>query len=275
MSKIIVITGASDGIGAAGARRLRASGHTVVVVGRSPEKTQAVARELDSDFFIADFTSLAAVRKLAADLDAGYPRIDVLVNNAGGVFGDRTRTVDGFEKTLQVNHLAPFLLTNLLMDRLLGSRASVIQTSSSGARLFGRIDIEDLNNDTRFTPHKAYGDTKLENILFTRELHDRFHGRGLSSAAFHPGAIATGFASDSTSFMRFVYRNPVGRAFLQSPDRGARPLVRLAEGTPAVDWQSGTYYEKTKPARRNNPQAEDAALARLLWERSADLVGLV
>jgi NAD(P)-dependent dehydrogenase (short-subunit alcohol dehydrogenase family) len=275
MSKVIVITGSSDGIGAAGARQLRKAGHTVVIVGRSPDKTKAVADELGSAYFLADFTKFEDVRKLAADLDARYPQIDVLVNNAGGVFGDRKRTVDGFEKTLQVNHLAPFLLTNLLMDKLLGNRASVIQTSSSGARLFGRIDMDDLNNDNRYSAHKAYGDTKLANILFTKELHARFHGRGLSAAAFHPGgSVATSFASDTTSFMRFVYGNPLARLLILSADRGARPLVWLAEGTPSADWQSGVYYEKKKPATRNNPQAEDADLARRLWTRSAELVGI-
>jgi NAD(P)-dependent dehydrogenase (short-subunit alcohol dehydrogenase family) len=274
MSKIIVVTGASDGIGAVGARQLHQAGHTVVVVGRSAEKTRAVAAELGADYFLADFARFEDVRKLAAELDAAYPRIDVLVNNAGGLFGDRNRTVDGFEKTLQVNHLSPFLLTNLLVDKLLDSRASVIQTSSNGARFFGRIDLDDLNNDAKYSAQKAYGDTKLANILFTKELHTRFHSRGLSAAAFHPGAIATSFGSDATNFVRFVYGSAVGKLFLQSPDRGARQLVWLAEGTPGTDWQSGAYYEKARPARRNNPQAADADLARGLWDRSAELVGV-
>ncbi|MFF2328651.1 MULTISPECIES: SDR family NAD(P)-dependent oxidoreductase [unclassified Streptomyces] len=275
MSKVVVVTGGSDGIGAAAARRLARDGHTTVIVGRSPDKTRAIAGELGSDHFVADFTRFEDVRKLAAELDARYPRIDVLVNNAGGVFGDRNRTVDGFEKTLQVNHLAPFLLTNLLLDKLLASGASVVQTSSSGARLFGHIDVDDLNNDNKYTPHKAYGDTKLANILFTKELHVRFHGQGLSAVAFHPGgSVATGFATDTTSFMRFVYGNPVVRPFLLSAEYGARPLVWLAEGTPSVDWIPGAYYEKKKLARRNNPQVVDAGLARRLWDRSTEMVGL-
>src|ERR1700729_1621679 len=150
MSKTIVIPGAGDGIGAAGARQLHKDGHRVVIVGRSPAKSQAVARELGADHFLADFTRLDDVRKLAARLDRACPRIDVLVNNAGGIFGDRAKTADGFEQTFQVNHLAPFLLTNLLMDKLLASRASVIQTSSSGARLFGKLDLDDLNQDKDF-----------------------------------------------------------------------------------------------------------------------------
>ncbi|MET0422262.1 MAG: SDR family NAD(P)-dependent oxidoreductase, partial [Actinoplanes sp.] len=127
MTKTIVITGASDGIGAAAARQLHADGHRVVVVGRSAQKTEAVARGLGADHFIADFTRLEEVRKLAASLDAAYPRIDVLANNAGGVFGERAKTPDGFEKTFQINHLAPYLLTTLLSDKLLASRATVIQ----------------------------------------------------------------------------------------------------------------------------------------------------
>jgi NAD(P)-dependent dehydrogenase (short-subunit alcohol dehydrogenase family) len=273
MSKTIAITGASDGIGAAGARQLHKDGHRVVIVGRSPAKTQAIARELGTDHFLADFTMLDDVRKLAADLDRAYPRIDVLVNNAGGIFGDRAKTVDGFEETFQVNHLAPFLLTNLLMDKLLNSRASVIQTASSGARLFGHLNTDDLDHDRDFTPQLAYGTAKLENILFTRELHARYHAQGLSAAAFNPGAVATSFATGSDSFMRHIYNSRIGRAFMATPEKGASQMAWLAETIPGTDWESGTYYEKNKPAKRNNPQALDPDLARKLWDRSAELLG--
>ncbi len=273
MSKTIVITGASDGIGAAAARQLHQDGHHVVIVGRSPQKTQAIARELGADHFLADFTRLDDVRTLAADLDRACPQIDVLANNAGGIFGDRTKTADGFEETFQVNHLAPFLLTSLLMDKLLTSRASVIQTSSSGARLFGRLDIGDLDHDRDFTPQLAYGTAKLENILFTRELHARYHPQGLSAAAFNPGAVATSFATSSDSFMRRIYTSRIGRAFMATPEKGASQMVWLAETSPGTDWESGTYYEKNKPAKRNNPQALDPDLARELWDRSAELLG--
>ncbi|MDX6340996.1 MAG: hypothetical protein QOH87_1134 [Trebonia sp.] len=273
MSKTIAITGASDGIGAAGARQLHKDGHSVVIVGRSPAKTQAIARELGTDHFLADFTMLDDVRRLAADLDRAYPRIDVLVNNAGGIFGDRAKTVDGFEETFQVNHLAPFLLTNLLMDKLLNSRASVIQTASSGARLFGHLNTDDLDHDRDFTPQLAYGTAKLENILFTRELHARYHAQGLSAAAFNPGAVATSFATGSDSFMRHIYNSRIGRAFMATPEKGASQLAWLAETIPGTDWESGTYYEKNKPAKRNNPQALDPDLARELWDRSAELLG--
>ncbi|PYG01805.1 Short-chain dehydrogenase [Georgenia satyanarayanai] len=272
--KTIVLTGASDGIGAAAARRLVSDGHTVALVGRSAEKTRAIADELGADHFLADFTELAQVRSLAAALASTYPRIDVLVNNAGGIFGDRTRTVDGFERTLQVNHLAPFLLANLLMDTLTASGASIVSTSSAAARLFGRIDLDDLDNEASFSARKAYGDAKLANILVTKELHRRFAARGISAAAFHPGVVRTNFASDTTSLMRLVYRTPLRHlSGLVGPEKGAELLVHLAEGTPGRDWVSGEYYEKGGVAR-TNPQASDAGLAAGLWDRSAELVGL-
>jgi NAD(P)-dependent dehydrogenase (short-subunit alcohol dehydrogenase family) len=273
-SRTIVLTGASDGIGAAAARRLVGDGHSLVLVGRSPEKTRRIGEELQAPFHVADFADLAQVRDLAATLADRHPSIDVLVNNAGGIFGERARTVDGFEKTLQVNHLAPFLLTNLLLPTLLPSRASVLNTSSVAARLFGSIDLDDLHNDRRFSANKAYGDSKLANILFTKELHRRFHDRGLYTAAFHPGAVATAFAADSTSPMRWVYQTPLRRlAGLISPEEGAATLVWLAETEPGIDWTSGEFYEKLQVAR-TNPQASDAELARILWDRSAELVGL-
>lgn len=273
-AKTIVLTGASDGIGAAAARKLVADGHTVALVGRSAQKTKALARELGADHFLADFTRFDDVRTLATALRGAYPRIDVLVNNAGGIFGDQTRTADGFEKTLQVNHLAPFLLTNLLLDTLAASNASILNTASVAARIFGNIDLDDLDNDAKYSANKAYGDAKLANILFAKELDRRYRGRGISAAAFHPGNVRTNFASDTTSVMRFVYHSPLGRLTgLISPEKGAEPLVWLAEGTPGRDWASGEYYEKKKPAK-TNPQAADTQLARGLWDKSAELVGL-
>lgn len=135
----------------------------------------------------------------------------------------------------------------------------------------GKLDLEDLDNDRKFSPRKAYGDAKLENILFTTELHRRFHDQGLSAVAFHPGSVATSFATQSDSAMRFVYNSSLARRFLTTPEQGAKQLVWLATGT---DWHSGGYYEKGKPSTKKNPQAKDAELARRLWERSAELVGL-
>ena len=267
--RTIVITGASDGIGAAAARALSRSGDRVVIVGRSPQRTQAIAAELGADHFIADFSRLAEVRTLASDLLKRYPRIDVLANNAGGIMGERELTVDGHEKTMQVNHLAPFLLTTLLMDRLLASRASVINTSSTANR-FGRINLDDLDNERRYSPNKAYGDAKLANILFTRELHRRYNARGLVTAAFHPGVVATSFSTDSTSVMRFLYQTALKRMLI-TPEKGADTLIWLASTAAGVDWQSGEYYEKRR-VHSTNSQATDAGLATSLWERSADMV---
>jgi NAD(P)-dependent dehydrogenase (short-subunit alcohol dehydrogenase family) len=267
--RTIVITGASDGIGAAAARELSAAGNRVVIVGRSPQRTKAVADGLGADHLIADFTRLADVRILAAELLRRYPRIDVLANNAGGIMGAREITADGHEKTFQVNHLAPFLLTSLLMDRLVESRATVINTSSAANR-FGRLNLDDLDNERKYSPNKAYGDAKLANILFTRELHRRYSGRGIVTAAFHPGVVATSFSTDSTSIMRLVYQTALKRLLL-TPEKGADTLVWLASTAAGVDWQSGAFYEKRR-VQKANSQAADAGLATALWERSVDLV---
>jgi NAD(P)-dependent dehydrogenase (short-subunit alcohol dehydrogenase family) len=276
VKKVIVITGASDGIGAAAARRLHATGHTVVVVGRSPQKTRAVAAELGVESHVADFTRFEDVTRLAAELNAAHQHIDVLANNAGGMFGGHTRTVDGFEKTFQVNHLAPFLLTRLLLDTLLASRASVIQTSST-VRFTKTIDLDDLDHDRHFDEVHAYGAAKLENILFTTELHRRYHADGLAAASFYPGNAVTNFGADVTSpiirLVRRVAANAVARrALFSTPEQAADQLVWLAEGTPGADWQSGAYYFRRKAAEPRNPQAADAALALGLWERSEAMV---
>ena len=267
--RTIVITGASDGIGAAAARALVASGDRVVIVGRSPQKTASIAAELKADHFVADFSRLAEVRTLAAALLQRYPRIDVLANNAGGIMGNRVVTEDGHELTFQVNHLAPFLLTTLLMDRLISSRAAVINTSSAANR-FGRLNLDDLGNARKYSPNKAYGDAKLANILFTRELHRRYGARGIVTAAFHPGVVATGFSADSTSIMRLVYHTALKRMLI-TPEKGADTLVWLASTAAGVDWQSGEYYEKRR-VHATNRQAADAGLATALWERSIDMV---
>ena len=270
--RTIIITGASDGIGAAAARMLSAAGNRVVVVGRSAEKTKAIARELGADYFLADFAKLDDVRTLAASLLEKYPRIDVLANNAGGIMGDRELTVDGYEKTLQINHLAPFLLTSLLMERLIESTATVINTASVANVLFGKIDIDDLDLEKKYSPNLAYGNGKLANILFTQELDRRYAAAGISTAAFHPGVVKTGFASGSTTVMRVIYRTVLNR-FLLSAEKGADSLVWLATATPGREWKRGEYYEKRRPARKNR-QASDPVLSRQLWERSAERVGI-
>ncbi|MCV7089076.1 SDR family NAD(P)-dependent oxidoreductase [Mycobacterium interjectum] len=267
--RTIVITGASDGLGAAAARRLRRGGANVVVVGRSHSKTAAVAAELDADHFVADFADLSAVRVLADEIGSRYPRIDVLANNAGGLFTKAQRTVDGHEMTLQVNYLAPFLLTTRLIDVLVDSRATVINTTSSSHRMVPRVSIADLEDTTGRRPSSAYALTKLAIVLFTRELHRRYHARGLSAVTFHPGYVNSNFGDASGSrFLVFMkYRVPLAVRFTATVDEAADQLVWLASSTPGVDWTSGEYYSNGKIARANRT-AYDPVLARELWDRT-------
>jgi len=268
--KVIVITGASDGIGAAAARQLAANGHRVVVIGRSAEKTAAIGAELGVDYFVADFERLAEVRDLVAALLERYSRIDVLANNAGLISQRRTLTEDGHERTFQVNHLAGFLLTDLLLDRLLESSATVVATSS-GAHLSGRIDLDDLDHAARYTMMQAYSDSKLAQVLHTRELDRRYGPLGLATAAFHPGVIASSFATAERGPVSWAYRGPLPKLILRTPEQGADTLVFLAEGVPGRDFASGGYFHRRRPAR-TNPLADDATLAAGLWERSAAMV---
>jgi len=262
----IIITGASDGIGAAAARQVKAKGHNVVLVGRSRPKTEALAREIAAPFHLADFAHLADVRRLAAELER-YDRIDVFANNAGGIMGERQLTEDGFEKTFQVNHLGPFLLTRLLMTRLVSSRAKIIQTSSIAANMWAKgFDVTDLNNERGYAPEIAYGRSKLENILFTRELDRRHRADGISAGAFHPGVVRSNFASDTTHLMRFIYHTPLKYLATISSDQSARALTALAEGTPGTDWRPGEVYSNGKPMRV--AFKDDGTVARELWERS-------
>ncbi len=265
----IVITGASDGIGAAAARQLKDRGHVVVLVGRSHDKTAALARELKAPFHLADYAKLSEVKRLAQELDA-YERIDVLANNAGLIMGGRQITGDGFETTFQVNHLAGHLLTRLLMGKLALSRAKVIQTTSMAANVWGRgFDIDDLNFARAYSPTSAYGRSKLANILFTRELDRRHRVDGISAVAFHPGFVRSNFAGDSP-LLRLFYHTPLRYLATISPETSARRLVALIEGTPGRDWQPGEVYSKRRPMSVAF-QDPNGAIARQLWEKSEEM----
>jgi NAD(P)-dependent dehydrogenase (short-subunit alcohol dehydrogenase family) len=272
--RTIVITGASDGIGAAAARRLSRSGENVVVVGRSESKTAAVAAELDADYFVADFADLSQVRALADKIRSEYPRIDVLANNAGGMFTKVHKTADGHEITFQVNYLAPFLLTTQLMDVLIDSRATVVNTTSSSQKLLLRVTIDDFETTDRRRPSIAYALTKLAIVVFTRELHRRYHASGLSAATFHPGYVNSNFgdASGSRVLLFMKYHVPITARFTATADQGADQLVWLASSTPGVDWTSGEYYSRGKIAKANRA-AYDPVLARELWDRTLAKIG--
>ena len=271
--KVIVITGASDGIGEAAARSLKAQGTHVVLVGRSPEKTKKVASELDAPYYLADFAKLDDVRKLAAQLKRDFPRIDVLANNAGGVMGTkRMLSVDGHELTMQVNYLAAFLLTSLLLDTLIASQATIIATSSIAHMGAGKLDLDDLEFEHGYTMQKAYGRAKLMDILFTKELNRRYDAQGIAAAAFHPGVVRTSFSSEFGGGWSFVYTSFL-KHLLISPAEGADTLVWLATSEPRKDWKPGEYYVKRKIAK-SSPQSQDPKLAHDLWEKSAKLLSI-
>ncbi len=268
--KTIVITGASDGIGKAAAKRLHELNHNVVIVGRSEEKTEKVALELGVPFHIADYSKLSDVVRLAEELNR-YDEIDVLCNNVGGAMGERSLTADGYEKTFQINVLGGFLLTKLLTDKLCKSRATVIQTSSIAANLFGAdFDGEDFLNEKNYAPFKAYGYAKLEDILFTRELDLRFRDKGINAVAFEPGVVRTNFASESKGFIKFCYHSPLKYLFTITPNKSAERLVWLATGTPQKDFICGEVYSKKKPMKLKF-QDEKGEIAARLWDYCENL----
>ena len=274
--RTIVITGASDGIGAAAARQLAPQGDRLLLVGRSPEKTAAVAREVKAEHFIADFSKLDDVRALAPAIQATTDRVDVLANNAGGIFGQRSLTGDGHEKTFQVNYLAPFLLTNLLLPQLQASEGIVVNTSSSAAKLLAKFDIDDIETEKSFTPNAAYGNAKLGNILFSQALQSHYGNDGISSVAFDPGNVRTNFASDTTSIMRIIYRTPLSRLILTTPEKGGSNLAFFANGTPRTTWLPGRFYTQTVLAteKNTNPLVHDTQVIDQFWDKSANLLGI-
>jgi NAD(P)-dependent dehydrogenase (short-subunit alcohol dehydrogenase family) len=245
----------------------------VVVVGRSAEKTAAVAAELDGALALtADFARLDDVRRLAARLCERLPRIDVLANNAGGSFGRRAVTVDGHEQTFQVDHLAPYLLTRLLEERLRAARGRVVTTASfvhwAGGMRRGHL-AEAVGSGGAYVATRAYARAKWCNVLFTRELARRW-GPGVTATCFDPGAVATSFGRASGGVTGLAFRTPL-TAFMRTPARGADTLVWLAT---AVDgWRNGGHHADRSPALVL-PSARDDVRARELWELSAELVGL-
>jgi len=274
MRRVVVVTGGSDGIGAAAARMLASRGDEVVVVGRSPDKTRAVAAETGAECHVADFTHLDQVRDLARELRARHSRVDVLLNNAGLIAGpQRTVTADGHELTFQVNHLAGFLLTVLLRDPLAAAQGSVITTSSrAGAARGARVVPGDLDMAKGYDGLRAYQASKLANVLFTRELARRWGPLGVSAAAVHPGMVRSQWGRTGPAAVRLVMNSPF-RLAMRSPERGADTPVWLATSAPGRDWESGGYFADRKPATAS-PVADDANLAEELWERSAQMCGM-
>jgi retinol dehydrogenase 12 len=269
---LVLLTGATRGIGQAAAVALAREGAEVALVGRDPERVKAVSREAEAAAggapvheHVADLTSMSEVRRLAEEVRSRYDRIDVLANNAGALFASRRLTSEGFERTFALNHLAPFLLTNLLRDRLAGGR---VVTTASDAHESGALDLEDPQSERSYAAMKVYGTTKLCNILFTRELAKR--ALELKANCFHPGVVRTGFGKNEAGIWKVL--TTLGGPFFRSPARGARSLVWLALSPDAADLD-GEYVQDEKVVQPS-AAARDDTLAEGLWERSAELVGL-
>jgi NAD(P)-dependent dehydrogenase (short-subunit alcohol dehydrogenase family) len=265
----VVVTGASSGIGLAAAEELGRRGARVVLLGRDQQRLAAAADRVkavsaaDVDAYRCDFGSLAQVREVAQTLRERYPRIDVLANNAGGTIPKRRFTVDGFEETIQSNHLAPFLLSHELRGSL---RDGLIINTSSRAHMQGRLNPDNLNGTGQaYVPLMTYGSAKQANILFTVEATKRWPE--IVSVAYHPGVVRTRFGHESAIY-GFFYRWAPG---LRSPERGARTLVWLAT-VDRAELTPGGYYVDEK-LRRPAPKATDPSVAAALWDTSLTAVG--
>lgn len=276
--KTVLITGATNGIGKATATELASLGATVVITGRDRARGQAVLEEIRSktgnsklDLLVADLSSQAEVRRLAAEFKAKYPRLNVLVNNAGGFFDARQTTVDGLEYTFAFNHLAYFLLTNLLLDTLKASAPSRIVNVSSAAQSSGKLNFDDLQAEKRYSGMAAYNNSKLANVLFTYELARRLQGSGVTVNALHPGVVNTGFGDNSqNALIRGLLW--LFKRFTLSPERGAQTSVYLAS-SPEVEGITGQYFDN-KQAKPSNPLSYDEAAQKRLWDISTALTGL-
>jgi NAD(P)-dependent dehydrogenase (short-subunit alcohol dehydrogenase family) len=272
--EVCVVTGATSGIGKATAIALARLGAQVVLVGRDRGRGEATAADLAAAgaspprLEIADLASMAQVRALAGRLGA-LERIDVLVNNAGLMAGQRRVTADGFDEVFAVNHLAPFLLTGLLLGKLTAAPARVI-TVTSEAHAGARLDLADPQLEHGWDSWRAYANSKLANILFTRELARRMAGTGATANCAHPGVVRTRFGREARLPMRAAVT--LARPFLRSPQRGASTIVYLA-ASPEVAGATGGYYVKCQ-RREPSAAARDDAAARRLWQLSEELTGL-
>jgi NAD(P)-dependent dehydrogenase (short-subunit alcohol dehydrogenase family) len=279
--QVIAITGASSGIGKEAAVALAAMGATVVMTARNPTKGQAAWADVvarsggDVELMALDLADFASIRAFADDLRARHDRLDVLVNNAGGLISARERTAQGFEMTFGVNHLGHFLLTSLLLDRLCASApARVVTVSSVGHRYAIRgLSFDDLQSDRRYQSMDVYAKSKLANLLFSNELARRLEGTGVTSNALHPGAIRSGFGRSEHN--RGIDRATmvVGAPFLRSPRSGAKTTVYLAS-SPEVAGATGGYYVRRK-LHRPSRRARDEDAARRLWDASEALIAEV
>lgn len=275
--KVVLITGGTSGIGRAAAIELAGMGAEVVITGRNEERGRDAVREIQwrsgnkkVSLLLADLSLQAGVRKLAEEFRSGHDRLDVLVNNAGMVQQKRTETAEGIESTLAINHLAPFLLTELLLDLLKASAPSRVVTTASEAERWGRMDFDDLQSRKRYGAFPVYGMTKLANIMFTIELAERLEGTGVTANCFHPGAVSTNFGSGNGGLGSILFN--AFKPFMRSPEKGADTLVFLAS-SPDVEGMTGKYLSDRRLITAKSV-AYDPGARRKLWEASEELTGL-
>jgi retinol dehydrogenase 14 len=275
--RTVLVTGATAGIGKATALGLATMGAHLAITGRDAGRTEEAAREIrvagggQVDVFVADLSAQAEVRRLADQILQTLSRVDVLINNVGGYWNTRHPTADGLERTFAVNHLAPFLLTNMLLDRLQQSAPARVVTVSSNAHAQGRIDFDDLQGNRVYSGARAYNQSKLASVLFTYELAKRLQRTSVTANALHPGVVNTSFGAEDPATVQRVFI-PFLRRFMKTPAQGAATSIYLASA-PDLEHVTGSYFadSKTKPSSK---LSHDRAAAARLWQISADLVGL-
>jgi NAD(P)-dependent dehydrogenase (short-subunit alcohol dehydrogenase family) len=274
--KTIVATGATSGIGEVAALELARMGARVVIVARDEGRAKATMRKLESAapglghrVHLADLSSVTEARRVGAAIAGSEPRIDVLINNAGAMFAERRLTTEGLELTFALNHMAYFVLTQALRERLVASAPARIVSTASNAHQGASLDFNDLQSAKGYSGFKVYGRSKLANILFTRELAGRLAGTGVTANCLHPGFVATRFGDSAGGWTSRLI--PLAKAFALSPEKGADTILYLAS-SPEVDKETGEYFVKRKVTAPSAAARDDAA-AKRLWEASEALAG--
>ncbi len=275
--KVVLITGGTSGIGKAAATALAGMGANVVITGRNEERGKQALQEIRQEsgndgveLILADLAVQDEVRRLSEEFRKRHDRLDVLVNNAGLVLSQRTETTDGIETQLAINHLAPFLLTNLLLDLLKESAPSRVVTVSSDGHRWGKIDLDDLQSRKRYRGMQVYGTTKLANIMFTYELAERLEGTGVTANCMHPGGVNTNFGNNQGGPMSLLFR--LFKPFMRTPEQGADTLIYLAS-SPEVEGMTGKYLVE-RQVKAASDAAYDETTRKKLWEASEELTGL-